>query len=304
MGDPDDKEGSFMCQKVREEKWDPRLVRQGVRFEFPSGTLTSFPLTVSIKGFDAKKLATVLETLARCVRGIDSCSWSLCEFKRLEIIIDFHTLNKSWCKKQNYIGACSCNTGYTEQTQGKQVIYVYREQDWRKVLLHELIHAYQWERNVPSHPKIKNAFEGFVEAWALFMQEQLFVHQSTFLQGLSKEERELQEKLCTWMMQIKKQKTKEWTNATAYMVLKRYLLAQYSWSELETCIRSAPEAKRILNACADAISKDLLSDSTNQSPAQCIRTVSYTVHQVPVGFRSQEEMQWSSSASCPQCRVR
>lgn len=304
MGDPDDKDDSFMCQKVRDEKWDPRLVQTSVKFEFPSETLTTYPLHLSIKGFDPKKLSVILTTLAQCVQGIDKCAWSTRAFDHLEIKIDFHTLNKSWCKKQNYVGACTCNTGYTEQSQRKRIIYVYREQDWRKVLLHELIHAYQWERHVPCHPKITNAYEGFVEAWALFMQEYLFVSTNTFETGLSDEEITLQEKLYTWMMQVKKQKKIEFTNATAYMVLKHYLLTRYTWSDLEKCIRSKQEAKRILNECADAMDTDL--SFTKLSSPNCIRTISYTVHQVPVGFRSKAEMEmhWISAVPCDLCSMR
>ncbi len=82
------------------------------------------------------------------------------------------------------IGACNCNGGYTSMSdyRSKTEVVVFREQDWSKVLIHELLHAFEWEKDLSNKPvyipewinnstkKINVRFgEAFVEAWAVIL---------------------------------------------------------------------------------------------------------------------------------------
>jgi hypothetical protein len=71
---------------------------------------------------------------------------------QLGVRIYFTPFQKQWNpQKEHDIRPCHINSGQTDfYDNGNRLITIWRREDFHKVLIHELLHAYNWDRLVPS----------------------------------------------------------------------------------------------------------------------------------------------------------
>ncbi len=107
----------------------------------------------------------------------------------------------------------SINGGWT--IPGSSAICVYREEEWERVVLHEMIHALEWDWNMPSHPDpCWSANPGIYtpalfEAWTELLAEWFW---------------------CTWKG-VPWSKQRKWQEFQALQILARHDRLERSWKE-------------------------------------------------------------------------
>jgi hypothetical protein len=110
------------------------------------------------------------------VQWVQTLKWSSTELKRLKIEVFLSPYQKVWCSSNKVIDRCHMNSGETS-FYGKvgAAIKIWRREDYAKVLIHELLHAFDWDRLLPtgvrhnSKTKVHEA-EAVVEALANVFQ--------------------------------------------------------------------------------------------------------------------------------------
>jgi hypothetical protein len=131
------------------------------------------------------------------------------------------------------IGVPSVNTGYTDTNTGE--IFIWRYEEWTKVLFHELIHFYNLDnRNVKVNKEfpfkiqgLKSYFEAWTDMMAIVLNtifiknitnlpiKKLFTIELTFVEN--------QAKAMYYALGMDKNKVKQTTSAFSYYVLKYWL---------------------------------------------------------------------------------
>ena len=90
--------------------------------------------------------------------------------KKFNMILFLTDLKKKWPKEQT-LKPVNINSGFTF-VRGKQ-IFIWRFEEWTKVFIHELIHAYNCDSDHIKTTKL-NLFEGITDFWAI-LYHSLFI---------------------------------------------------------------------------------------------------------------------------------
>jgi len=116
------------------------------------------------------------------IAWIQTLRWSSRELKRLKVELYLSPHKKVWCPAMTTtIDRCHMNSGETSfyEKEAAAAIKIWRREDYAKVLIHELLHAFDWDRLVPVQvrhnvkTKVHEA-EAVVEALANVFQCLLF----------------------------------------------------------------------------------------------------------------------------------
>lgn len=122
-------------------------------------------------GYD---LGAILDYVLMAAEWVGRLKWST-PVRRLSVTLWLSPMKKVWCpvaQGVNLIGKCEVNSGETHFVSGdRRNISVWRAEDWSKVVLHELFHAFNWDRLVPSTRD--NQSEALVETMAILTHCQL-----------------------------------------------------------------------------------------------------------------------------------
>lgn len=157
----------------------------------------------------------ILEYMEFCVDYIASLRWSS-PIDYLSVTIEFSPAKKVWCGGE--IDKCNINSGETDFQGKKRYIRIWRREDYHKVLLHELLHAFNWDRLVQSENPRES--EAMIEALAVLFH--CWILGGDQNQELLEKERRWFTKQLYWL------KTRKWstkdTNVSEYIILKSALL--------------------------------------------------------------------------------
>lgn len=166
----------FVCPSIRsyldDQKQSNRLIiyNRDVKISLKVGQpITNVTIKIGISRdcpirYNLSRIANYVETVSRWV---GSLFWST--FVRdLDITLWLTPLRKTWCPDttaMNFIGKCEVNSGETFFAgPNRREITIWRAEDWSKVVLHELFHAFNWDRLIPRTST--NASEALVELMA------------------------------------------------------------------------------------------------------------------------------------------
>lgn len=126
-------------------------------------------------------LPKIGEYIVSVVSWIQTLRWSSQKLRRLKIELYLTPHKKIWCQSQtSTIDRCHMNSGETEFFGNTAAsISIWRREDMSKVLIHELLHAFDWDRLLPlsvRHNTITKTHEAesVVEALANIFQSLLF----------------------------------------------------------------------------------------------------------------------------------
>jgi hypothetical protein len=131
----------------------------------------SYPQDTKI---DLDKILNYAEVV---LRWISTLNWST-PLNELNVTLTLAPHVKKFCwNASSTITKCNINSGETEFFPGlKREIRVWRREDYHKVLIHELLHAFNWDRlvndkniNAIINQRNKRESEGFIEAVALLL---------------------------------------------------------------------------------------------------------------------------------------
>ena len=99
------------------------------------------------------RVVAIAAFAALAIRWVGGLRWST-RVPRLSVMLWLTPLPKVWCRNggpESLLGPCEVNSGDTEFLKdGSRKIRVWRAEDWSLILLHELFHAFNWDRLVPS----------------------------------------------------------------------------------------------------------------------------------------------------------
>ena len=117
----------------------------------------------------------ILDYVQAAANWIGTLRWSE-SIRLLDITLWLTPLRKIWCPQPeptvNRIGRCEVNSGETAfPNRDERRITVWRAEDWSKVILHELFHAFGWDRLIPHTPDKQS--EALVETMATLAHCQL-----------------------------------------------------------------------------------------------------------------------------------
>lgn len=109
----------------------------------------------------------IMDYIEMSVRWISRLANSV-SLKRLGILLQLVPIKKIWCPEEgNVLGKCQVNSGETDfLSSTTRQIRIWRIEDWSKVLLHELFHAFDWDRFV-SLRRSSTESEAVIELMAL-----------------------------------------------------------------------------------------------------------------------------------------
>lgn len=135
-------------------------------------------------------LSLILDYVEQAATFIGRLHWSE-PMSHLEIDLFLTPLKKVWCPNKlavNLIGKCEVNSGETYfASKDRRHITVWRSEDWSKVILHELFHAFNWDRLVPSTSD--NQSEALVETMANIIHCQILAGPAGWPELLEQEKR-------------------------------------------------------------------------------------------------------------------
>jgi hypothetical protein len=129
--------------------------------------------------YDLEKILNYMVLVTELIQRLQhSASISM-----LTIDLRLTPFRKTWCpqtpnllsdeKPVHKIGVCEVNSGDTTfRANKKRDIRIWRAEDWSKVLLHELLHAFDWDDLIPKNT-INNESEALVEAMATWLHCQI-----------------------------------------------------------------------------------------------------------------------------------
>jgi hypothetical protein len=144
--------------------------------------------------------------------------------------------NPRWIEKTEWPNRGSVNGGWA--IPGSNKVFVYREEEWDRVLIHECIHAMNWDWEMPTTPfpcwKFQSEdvlFPHLFEAWTELYAEWLWCgwHNVPWTR-----QRELQDRQAI-QLYARRKTTKQWvedTNLFSYYILKACLAPhiEFLWS--------------------------------------------------------------------------
>jgi hypothetical protein len=187
-GGVDDDDADFVCPTIRKhigsfgpQHWGEKpglaTLERLVSLELKPGIFTRcrFRVAISLECSVPFDLKLVLDYVEAVVGWVGSLYWSTSTIEQLNITLWLTPFRKVWCPKSgeiNLIGRCEVNSGETSFVNSKRRdVTVWRVEDWSKVLLHELLHAFNWDHLVPKTSD--NQSEALVETMATILHCQL-----------------------------------------------------------------------------------------------------------------------------------
>lgn len=224
---------------------------------------------------------------------VQTLKWSTRNVSRLTIKLYLTPIRKEWSPQTDglVIGPCQINSGETNyDSETARSITVWRREDFHKVLLHELLHAFDWDRLVPTslrHNRATHQHQGeaLVEACANILQCCLFAETEEDLERAIQTERKYA------VNQVRQLSAFRWsspkTHVYEYCILKTALLCTaaanerfQSWlSQRSVAACQATWVKLTQTGLQEL--KALLPSSPEQTDTISLQLVS---HQLPVCF--------------------
>lgn len=126
------------------------------------------------RGEEPYDLEGILEYVFAVVEWVQGLRWST-PIADLQVRLWLTPFSKIWCPRSDVptvVGKCEVNSGETAfKGSSRREVTVWRREDWSKVVIHELLHAFNWDRLVPQTPD--NQSEALVELMALILHSQL-----------------------------------------------------------------------------------------------------------------------------------
>ncbi len=218
--------------------------------------------------------------IEKMVGWVASLRWSTALRRPLDITIYFTPYKKTWSLARQNIGPCEINSGQTDfYSDGTRKITIWRREDYHKVLLHELLHAYDWDSLVPvavrhsTNSHVHHA-EAVVEACALLLHCILLRDEGygDVLQLLEKE-RQWMWTQAHWYLQSKATSTE--THAYEYIVLKTALLFSdesldwfLTWLSLPTKHACQLQWPKMMQTCLDLLLQSFSTSTKKTAGSQ------------------------------------
>lgn len=213
---------SYECPAVQQSGWLENCDPAEIRFPWAPSLRLRGHLSLQGSPIDQNELSKLLRLITLCIQLVKAQNIGPGAPTSLLLRIQFRPVEKRWITSSPTIDCCACNTGWTQRHRdGSAEILVYRVQDWCKVLLHELVHAWRWDNAADaqvSNVPVGNCFEAIVEYAAL----RLHAHLVTRILGDSESwdnEKANSWSLAKWYWRVGPSAREE-TNASAYMLLK------------------------------------------------------------------------------------
>ena len=223
---------SYICPSIR--RWldvtaTQRFERRGVWRSFP------YRLAVVLPKSELAALApeAMLDYLEEVTRWVASLRWSQ-PVSGLDLELSWTPFKKRWSWRTTpAIGQCEVNSGETAfvggfASGGHRRIQIWRSEDWHKVALHELLHAFGWDRLAESQLKGagqsgEHQSEALVEAVAVLLHAMVLGGSGDSSGTILADERR-------WMLaQARALRQRPWTavdtHVASYYLLKCALLA-------------------------------------------------------------------------------
>jgi hypothetical protein len=217
---------SFICPAIRQSlAAADRTALKATRSGVGSVDGTRFPYTIRITIPDDVRTKEPVDTdsllslIERLIDWTASLGWSE-PISSLVVRLDLSSAKKQFCRSNGpEITRCTINSGETDLTGGRREIRIWRREDFHKVLMHELLHAFGFDRLL-SATKLQ-ASEAVVEAIALLMHCRLLGGTAGF-DAILAAERRWTARLVRMLMH--RRWTTADTNVREYIVLKAALM--------------------------------------------------------------------------------
>lgn len=170
----DDPNDSFMCPRIRNYLQTHFLVHEhSVTTLARDAENRVLNLQVTLDWYFPENtlydLVRLQSAALQWVQSVAALRWSVPPpSKRLTIIVFLTPFLKTWCPNDEHeITPTHMNSGQTEFfANGDRKITLWRREDFHKVFLHELLHAFGWDRLVSSPSSTTRESEALVEAVA------------------------------------------------------------------------------------------------------------------------------------------
>jgi hypothetical protein len=223
---------SFICPSIRESlKRDVGTALRGTRSgtAIVSSTNAPFNFTIHItipKNVYTKERVDMDALLAfteYIIRWIASLRWSD-TISNLTVRLDLTDAAKEWCWSSTpEITRCNINSGETDIQgwSGRRDIRIWRREDYHKVLIHELLHAFGWDRLVHENSHESREPEALVEAVALLLHCRLLGGKGGYQEILESERKWT---ACLIQLLQSKRWTTSDTNCREYIIIKGSLI--------------------------------------------------------------------------------
>lgn len=186
-------------------------------------------LTVLVpKGMQTQyNVATLVRYVSGAIEFIASLRWST---KHPSIRLNIHLFLSSHVKRwyprpnqTNVVTPCDINSGETSfDSNHRRTIRIWRREDIHKVLLHELLHAYDWDRLIPQSPSNHLESEAFIE-WLACLIHCLLQGSERFVKNLRRETRHSM-RLARLLVTHRCDSSKSCTAERYYITLKSQML--------------------------------------------------------------------------------
>jgi hypothetical protein len=220
---------NFVCPTIKDYIGQCESDKDGVAILERKGFIKKLNLTYGFRVVVSRHctikydLERVLDYVLMVTEFVGGLYWST-PINFLTIDLWLTPLRKIWCPEAeaiNLIGKCHVNSGDTAfPHHDKRHIRVWRAEDWSKVVLHELFHAFNWDRLVPQTED--NQSEALVETMAVLLHCQ-------FLGGITGWRKLLDAELGWMKKQVATLSRHRWepdkTSVRSYYILKTALLS-------------------------------------------------------------------------------
>ena len=201
---------------------------------------TRYALSVVVPAGTPADAERMLDYLEGVVRWVSSLRWSA-SVSSVDLELACTPFPKRWdWQRSSTIGRCEVNSGETDfPSASRRQIRIWRREDWSKVALHELLHAFMWDRLVPSSREGES--EALVEAVAVLLHSILLGGSTLGAARIMEDERR-------WMLaQSRALHSRRWTaertHVRSYYMLKTALLAvPESYADFASWITGPSEA--------------------------------------------------------------
>lgn len=164
---------SFCCPEIELESkrariiWDRKLLAVGPYARAHTLTLR-VPNKTPYISMKTSCFRSILSFVEQAISFISRLRWSEGHHPTLQIEVYLSDHPKIWrpnpASASNIITPCDINSGETLfSSPTTRVIRIWRREDFHKVLIHELLHAYDWDRLIPNRVGFGAESEAFIE---------------------------------------------------------------------------------------------------------------------------------------------
>jgi len=214
---------SYTCGPIERYIRDtPAYKTAHVQQRLKSGLLVDVRV-VTYRG-DTTRPDRVCQFVVDVVQLLELLPFAKCRAPRINVRVWFTPFKKQWCFTPD-IGVCQVNSGVTHLDNRRAMrVEVYRRECGYKVLIHELLHAFQVHDLVPStfDTQTDNDGEAVVESLALLLYLWMLSTSDEDAYDMLRNER-------VWMQsQVHELQTRRWTSSTntrSYFLVKTGLLS-------------------------------------------------------------------------------